>query len=256
MLATPEIESFLAQLHLESGPHAPDSTFCVMEAVAFVAGEPWSDSPECASPVLSRLFQGFNDGMGDDDRQLLKPYIRRLLDTRASLEVEVTRAYAAADWAIRVSTPRALRLAGLEAEASDLEALPAIQDEATADTARWAAVTASWAAASASSAAETARSAAATASWAAETASSAAVTASWAADTASSAAATARRAAGTASSAADTASWAAETASRAAGTASSAADTASSAAATARRAAATASWKQSLEVVERLLAIA
>ncbi len=230
-----DVEAFLAQLHLESGPHAPDSTFCVMEAVAFVAGEPWSDSPECASPVLSRLFQGFNDGMGDDDRQLLKPYIRRLLDTRASLEVEVTRAYAAADWAIRVSTPRALRLAGLEAEASDLEALPAIQDEATADTARWAAVTARWAAASASSAAASAslaaasaRSAAATARRAAETASSAAVTASWAAETASSAAATARPAAGTAS-------WAADTASRAAGTA---------------------SWKQSLEVVERLLAIA
>ena len=30
---------------LKAGAHSPDSTFCVMEAVAFVAGETWSDSP-------------------------------------------------------------------------------------------------------------------------------------------------------------------------------------------------------------------
>jgi hypothetical protein len=46
----------LESLRLESGVHDPPVNSlvhaCVMEAVAFAAGEPWSDHPECASPVI------------------------------------------------------------------------------------------------------------------------------------------------------------------------------------------------------------
>ena len=40
---------------LKAGSHSPPNgelTACVMEAVAYVAGEPWSDHPACASPVM------------------------------------------------------------------------------------------------------------------------------------------------------------------------------------------------------------
>ena len=36
---------------------------CVMEAVAYVAGEPWTDRPECACPVISVLLRRWNDDL-------------------------------------------------------------------------------------------------------------------------------------------------------------------------------------------------
>ena len=41
----------LDTLELKSGSHSPNDTeMCVMEAVAFVAGEKWSDSPAVRIP--------------------------------------------------------------------------------------------------------------------------------------------------------------------------------------------------------------
>ena len=47
-------ESRLAEVAtLSSGGHGGiDEGMCVMEAVAYVAGEPWSDAPACACPVI------------------------------------------------------------------------------------------------------------------------------------------------------------------------------------------------------------
>ena len=36
---------------------------CLMEAVAWVAGEPWSDKPRCACPVIGDFLRHFNDGL-------------------------------------------------------------------------------------------------------------------------------------------------------------------------------------------------
>ncbi len=55
-------------LPLLHGSHSPDSKFCVMEAVAYVAGEPWSDSPECVSPVIAAFLRSWNDSMPDAER--------------------------------------------------------------------------------------------------------------------------------------------------------------------------------------------
>src|SRR6185312_3074701 len=55
---------------------------CAMEAVAYVAREPWSDHPECACPVLSAFMRSWNDGLPDDERtSLLLPLIPRLVGT-------------------------------------------------------------------------------------------------------------------------------------------------------------------------------
>jgi hypothetical protein len=147
---------------LRAGAHeTPTDGLCVMEAVAYVAGEPWSDAPACVSPVVAAFCRAWNDALPDDatrDR-LLKPLIPVLVGTRTTDADETTRAWLATDWMARVQTPAWLRLAGLTADAQALEACARIVDArdaamdavwaAARDAARDAAMDAAWAAASA-----------------------------------------------------------------------------------------------------------
>ena len=123
---------------LKSGSHEPndDANFCVMEAVAYVAGEPWSDHPACTCPVITAVMVSWNDSLpNDDDRaRLLLPLIPALVGTRGSKALETRRANMTADWYIRVHTPAWLRLAGLTTQAEALEAFPEITDFAKAPT--------------------------------------------------------------------------------------------------------------------------
>jgi hypothetical protein len=115
-------------LSLKSGAHSPDSLMCVMEAVAFVAGEKWSDHPTCTSKVISAFLRSWNDALPTDaDRnRLLKPLIPKLIGTKDGKRREEKRAMMAADWLIRVHTPAWLRLSGLEKQAQSLESLPEV----------------------------------------------------------------------------------------------------------------------------------
>src|SRR6266446_2787005 len=127
---TPVIEERwekLKSLSLKVGSHAANSTFCVMEAVAYVAGESWSDHPECACPVISAFLRSWNDSLrSDQDRdRLLKPLIPKLVGTRNST-LEERRSLMAADWLVRVHTPAWLRLAGLTSQTESLEHLQQI----------------------------------------------------------------------------------------------------------------------------------
>ena len=58
---------------------------CVMEAVAFVAGEPHSDTPTCACPVISAFLRSWNDSIPDDAHrtELLAPFVQDLGDRRS-----------------------------------------------------------------------------------------------------------------------------------------------------------------------------
>jgi len=108
----------LDQLTLAKGAHDPGGdAMCVMEAAAFIAGEPWSDHPECVSPVIGAFLRSWNDVLDDDARQQLKPYARKVIGTRGSEADEVRRAWMATDWLVRVQTPAWLRLAGLSEQA-------------------------------------------------------------------------------------------------------------------------------------------
>jgi hypothetical protein len=114
-------------LQLAKGSHEPnDAQMCVMEAVAYIAGEPWSDSPQCASPVIAAFLRSYNDSVSNEKRQELKQYIPRLIGTRGSEALEERRSLIAADWMVRVYTPALLRLAGLIAQADALAGLPEI----------------------------------------------------------------------------------------------------------------------------------
>ena len=112
---------------LHAGGHSPGDQMCAMEAVAFIAGEPWSDHPQCASPVIGAFMRAWNDGLPDAERNtLLLPLIPRLVGTRGSDALEERRSLMAADWLVREHTPAWLELAGLKDQAAMLRALPEI----------------------------------------------------------------------------------------------------------------------------------
>ena len=161
--------------------HRTSGQMCIMEAVAYVAGEPWSDRPECVCPVISTFLRSWNDALPDGERDgLLRPLIPLVLNTRSTPEVERRRSLLAADWLVRTHTPAWLRLAGLTAQADMLSGLPEITDMARcpslmptlraarddANAARAAARDAAWAAAG-DAAWDAARAAAWAAAWAA-----------------------------------------------------------------------------------------
>jgi hypothetical protein len=117
----------LETLELKSGLHNPNShEMCVMEAVAMMAGERWSDHPKCASPVISAFLRSYNDSVSDEVRQTLKQYIPRLIGTAGSKDIEERRSLIAADWLVRIHTPAWLRVAGLTVQADALSSLPEI----------------------------------------------------------------------------------------------------------------------------------
>ena len=85
---------------------------CVMEAAAYVAGEPWSAQPLCACPTITAFMASWNDSLPSDAERdrLLKPLIPLLVGTRSTPAVEARRSYMALDWLIRVNTPKWLDL--------------------------------------------------------------------------------------------------------------------------------------------------
>ena len=178
-LTTEELET----ITLKSGSHATrEEGVCAMEAVAWLAGEPHSDAPECASPVIGAFLRSWNDALPTDEgrQRLLRPLLPLVIGTRADNATELWRSYMALDWLVRVHTPAWLRLAGLDDHAEALIALDEITGPATMEKALPALNTAraaardTWAAAGAAAwgatwaaAGDAARDAARAATWAA-----------------------------------------------------------------------------------------
>jgi hypothetical protein len=117
----------LDTLTLAKGGHQTrDQGVCLMEAAAWLAGQPHTDHPPCVSPVLGMFGRNLNDVLLDDTRQLLKPYIRPMLGTAGDGNDEA-RSYLALDWLIRTYLPAWLDLAGL-AEAGAVRGLASVTD--------------------------------------------------------------------------------------------------------------------------------
>ena len=126
----------LDAISLAKGNHDAnaDLQMCVMELVAYVAGEPWSDHPQCACPVITNFLISWNDALpsnAERDR-LLKPLIPLIVGTRSTTNVEQRRSYLALDWLIRVQMPKWLdMLPALQAHANTLRELDAIANMAS-----------------------------------------------------------------------------------------------------------------------------
>ena len=133
-MTTPR-ERLAALPPLSAGGHEHvDEGACFMEAVAYVAGEPWSDKPACACPVLGAFMRAWNDDLPEADRdRLLRPLVRRLVGSRSTPEVEARRSWLAMDWLVRTNAPTWLRLVpALVPHADALTDLPPIVDAQTA----------------------------------------------------------------------------------------------------------------------------
>ena len=134
-MTTPR-ERLAALPPLSAGGHEyEDEGACVMEAVSYVAGEPWSDTPACACPVISELLRAWNDALPTDaDRdRLLRPFIPHLVGSRSTPEMERRRSWLATDWLVRTHAPAWLRLTpALVPHAVALTDLPPITDAQTA----------------------------------------------------------------------------------------------------------------------------
>ena len=177
-------ERLYNEIKLEKGSHQAGNAACLMEMTALLAGEPHTDHPQCACPVITVFAMRLNDVLPDDLRQMLKPYAPAFINTRDGHAP--ARAEYLALRAVNVFAPFWLRLSGdpeLEKHAKRCESartraeakqaiLAAAAAAAAAAYAAYAAASAAYAAASAASAAY----AAASAAYAAATAAVAATT--------------------------------------------------------------------------------
>lgn len=100
----------LASVTVLAGGHHKDTqdAMCLLEAAAYVRGEPWSDHPACVCPVLGAFGRAWNDGLRSDEKRtgLLLPLLPKLIGTGGSTPaVQKRRAYMAFDWLVRVCAP-------------------------------------------------------------------------------------------------------------------------------------------------------
>jgi len=94
--------------HRQFGPK-----LCVNEMVAFLAGEPHSDKPKCASPVLARYSMGLNDSRQAFRDELIRA-VPEMIGTR-NPELELARLeYLVFQVARRIVAP-ALQQTGVDA---------------------------------------------------------------------------------------------------------------------------------------------
>ena len=131
----------LGTLHLAAGGHDdPGDTdvpgeMCLLEAVAFMAGEEWSDSPTCVCTVLAAFGRQLNDLLPDDRRQKLRQYMVPMLGTAGDGKAEARR-WMAVDWTVRTATPMWLDAAEQAERAARLRGLPPIDSWAAYKLAR------------------------------------------------------------------------------------------------------------------------
>lgn len=122
----------LDTITLSAGSHTPDSgKMCAMGAAAFIAGEPWTDSPKCVCPVIATFMRAWNDDLPNNEERdrLLKPLIPLTIGTKGNNQLKERRSFMAIDWVIRVYTPAFLTLApSLAPYAGALTSFPIITD--------------------------------------------------------------------------------------------------------------------------------
>lgn len=124
----------LSAIRLSAGIHADRADgVCLLEAVAWWAGEPHTSRPKCVCPVLSHLCEELNDAMPDDDRSRLIELIPLLARSRSDVEVEWQRAFLLADYALRDGHALTLEYYGYEDQALELLELAPITDHTTAE---------------------------------------------------------------------------------------------------------------------------
>ena len=90
-------------IKLSKGKHAsPEDGACVMELASMLAGEPFSDHPASACPVIGSFLRAYNDSIDDDRRQDLYALAARVVGSRNSISIQRARADRLAEWAFEM----------------------------------------------------------------------------------------------------------------------------------------------------------
>ena len=106
-----------------------DEGMCAMELVAFLAGEPHSDGPACASPVIAAFVRAFNDVIPNDSGRsyYLRSWIPKLINTVAEEAIEEQRATVVIDFMVRTMLPLKLMAEGSPDSAREFAELKPIK---------------------------------------------------------------------------------------------------------------------------------
>ena len=146
----------LKTIKLQNGAHDSfEDGMCAMEAAAYIAGEPHTDHPACACPVITAFMISWNDSISDTEERtrLLSPLIPLTVGTRSTKEIENRRVWLCMDWSIRTFTPEWLDLCGeryaantrllrefpeIVSEQGLIDAIPALVDLKKQSAAAWA----------------------------------------------------------------------------------------------------------------------
>ena len=110
-----------------AGKHGePDEGMCLVEAAAYMAGEPFSDHPQCVDPVIAAFARTWHDRLPDDATRVERslPLVSVIVGTKGSAELSDRRAVAVGDWCWRHVLPVWLDVAGLAEQATALRSRP------------------------------------------------------------------------------------------------------------------------------------
>lgn len=95
---------------LSKGKHiSPEDGACVMELASMLAGEPFSDHPACACPVIGSFLRAYNDSLDDERRQDLYAYAAKIVGSRCTGAVQRARAERLAEWELELRRRRFAR---------------------------------------------------------------------------------------------------------------------------------------------------
>lgn len=82
-----------------------------MEMTAWMAGEQHSAEPESVSTTIADFIRVWNDGLqSDKEREILRPILPSLLNSRGTPDTESTRAGLCVDWLVNIQAPSWLRM--------------------------------------------------------------------------------------------------------------------------------------------------
>lgn len=97
-------------IKLSKGKHSsPAQGACVMELASMLAGEPFTDHPACACPVIASLLRSYNDFIDDRRRQSLYAYASLVVGSRGSSAVQNARAERLREWVGEIERRRSRR---------------------------------------------------------------------------------------------------------------------------------------------------
>ncbi len=98
-------------IRLGRGKHrSAEEGACVMELASMLGGEPFSDHPQSACPVIGSFLRSYNDSLDDERRQDLYAYASSVVGSRTSEEIQRARGARLIAWIRELHARRWTRL--------------------------------------------------------------------------------------------------------------------------------------------------